>query len=120
MVEDDPAIRRLLTRYLRDRHFRVEAVSDGLAALACLPTLQPHLIVTDLDLPHLGGYALLARLAEHPATRRIPVVVFSAQLDTADTATSLGCAAVLMKPAPPQELLKKIREVLRSRPDGLE
>jgi len=119
VVEDDPAIRRLLTRYLRARHFHVDAASDGEAALACVAAVRPHLIVTDVQLPRLDGYGLLARLAAQPDTRDIPVIIFSAEADAPEKATELGCAAVLMKPASPRTLLEKIRDTLRSRPDIL-
>ena len=119
IVEDDPALRGLLQDYFRRCHFQVEAVPDGREALLRVVPFGPHLVVTDLDMPHVDGYQLLARLSEQPVTNRVPVVVFASDGDRADHLAQAGCAAFVAKPAPLGVLLEHIREVLRAQPATL-
>lgn len=114
VVDDLPAMRQLLARYLTGRRFHVETAGDGLEALARILAKPPHLIVTDLRMPLLGGAALLERLAAGTDTRQIPVVIYSSESAGADLARRLARAAYVPKPAPPQQILDGIRQVLRS------
>jgi len=116
VVEDEAPIRTLLVRQLSRFGFRAEGVGDGLAAFTLVPTLEPQLIITDIRLPHMSGLELLARLADDPRTQQIPVVMFTAEVNAAEAAARLGCAAFVSKPATPQVLLERVREVLRARP----
>lgn len=114
VVDDLPAMRELLTRYLKRHRFQVETAGDGMEALARILAKPPHLIVTDMRMPLLGGAALLERLAGGEQTRQIPVVIYSSETAGADVARGLARAAFVPKPAPLQQILDGIREVLRS------
>lgn len=114
VVDDLPAMRELLARYLKGRRFHVETAGDGLEALGRILAKPPHLIVTDIRMPVLDGAALLERLAAGTDTRHIPVVIYSSASAGAELARRLARAAFVPKPAPPQQLLDGIRQVLRS------
>src|SRR5262249_55932983 len=79
LVADDNAdMREYITRLLR-AHWDVEAVDDGEAALAAARRAPPDLVLTDVMMPRLDGFGLLAALRRDPATRSIPVVMLSAR-----------------------------------------
>lgn len=114
VVEDQPGLRLLLARLLSHHRFRVEEAGNGFEALARILEAPPHLIVTDLRMPVLGGAALVERLAAAEHTRQIPVVIYSSDRAGAALAASLARAAFVEKPAESQEILAGIRQVLRS------
>ena len=114
VVEDQPGLRRLLARYLSRHRFKVEEASNGLEALTRILKTPPHLIVTDLRMPGLGGAALVERLAAAEQTRQIPLVIYSSDRAGAALVPRLARATFVKKPAESQALLAGIRQVLRS------
>ena len=114
VVDDQPGLRRLLARFLSRRGFKVEEAGNGLEALARILETPPHLVVTDLRMPVLGGAALVERLAAAEHTRQIPVVIYSSDRASAELAPRLARAAFVRKPADSQKILAGIRQVLRS------
>lgn len=121
VVDDQPALRRLMARYLSSYRFKVEEAADGLEALSRIRDTPPHLIVTDLRMPVLGGGALVERLGADEHTRHIPVLIYSSDRAGAQLAARLPRATFVEKPAASKEILDGIRRVLRSRaplPDG--
>ncbi len=119
VVDDEPMVREVVTRYLeRDGH-RVTAVGDGTAALQELPAVRPDLVVLDLMLPGHHGLAVLATLREESD---IPVIVLTATGDEAARVAGLelGADDYVVKPFSPRELAARVRSVLRRarpRPD---
>jgi CheY-like chemotaxis protein len=100
LVEDELALRQLVTTALRAAGYKVVAAADGQAALEALDCLypeQPDAILLDLDLPRLDGREFAARYRRRfrsPA----PLIVFSASVDAELEATHLQAAASVGKP----------------------
>ena len=122
LVEDEPPIRRLLRRVLEDQGYRVVAACNGHQALS-LATDHPgpiDLLVTDVVMPQMDGFALAEQLVEsHPETR---VLFVSGQADQS-VAVRGGLReaghAFLLKPFTQDHLLQAIRERLDTEPgDG--
>ena len=69
------------------------------------------MIVTDLSIPRIDGFELLARIHTHPRTERIPVIVLSgwADADASQRAIAAGAAAFLLKPCSPESLIGEVR-----------
>ncbi|HUR82298.1 MAG TPA: response regulator [Thermoanaerobaculia bacterium] len=78
MVEDDPAIRRLVTMVLRRGGFQVDAASDGLEAVLKLGLSEYEVIVLDLMMPNLDGFTFLNTFAREEPERLQKVIVTSA------------------------------------------
>lgn len=112
IVDDDRALRDLLTRYLRENDFSVSAVADGSAMDRALQQARPDLIILDLMLPGEDGLSLAKRL-RHDSS--IPIIILSARGDEVDriVGLELGADDYLAKPFNPRELLARIRSVLR-------
>ena len=112
VVDDDPGIRELLSRYLGQEGFSVAAVGDGIEMDHWLRENIPDLVILDLMLPGEDGLSLARRLR---ADRDVPVIMLSARGDEVDRIVGLevGADDYLTKPFNPRELLARIRAVLR-------
>ncbi|MDA7985174.1 MAG: response regulator transcription factor [Alphaproteobacteria bacterium] len=112
VVDDDPPIRRLLDRFLSGNGFAVDTVNSAAEAEAVLAKNDYSLVILDIMMPDESGMDFLARLR---ATYELPVLLYSA-LEEADmrvTGLKLGADDYLIKSAPPEELLLRIRAILR-------
>ncbi len=78
VVEDDPAIRRLVTMVLKRQGYRLEAASDGVEAVLKLGVSDYDVIVLDLMMPNLDGFTFLRTIAENQPERLRKVIVTSA------------------------------------------
>ena len=87
--------------------------ADGCDVLSLAVEFRPDVVVLDLSLPSMDGWAAMEGLAAHPDTAGIPVVILSAHTFPADQerAKQTGAAAFLAKPCPPDELARMVREV---------
>ncbi len=115
VVEDMPNVQELLVVTLRFKGYPVAAASNGQEALALIAKERPALIITDILMPRMDGYALVHRLRQDPLTRQIPVIFLSATYVTPEDkafALSLGAVRFLEKPVDTEEFLLTIAEVL--------
>jgi two-component system, OmpR family, phosphate regulon response regulator OmpR len=112
VVDDDKGIRDLLSRYLAQQGFRVEAVADGSEMDAWLTQNTPDLVILDLMLPGEDGLSLARRLR---GDLDLPIVMISARGEDIDRIVGLevGADDYLAKPFNPRELLARVRAVLR-------
>lgn len=114
IIEDDPVGRHILHTALKAAKFETAMAGDAMLALTQARQEKPDLIVLDLGLPAGGGFIFLHRLRMFPALAVIPVLVVSG-LDRAvneQAALDAGAAAYLEKPATPDVIIAKIREIL--------
>ena len=119
VADRDPVVRELEAHFLGEAGFAVEFADDGPSALERALQIQPDIVVTEVLLPQLDGLTLCRRLKAEPATRDVPVVVFSV-LSAGERAREAGAAAFLSKPLAEQVLVETIRAVLAKRKDGME
>ena len=118
VVDDDPALRELLTDYLTTSGFVVDAAADGVQMHARLAQAAPDAIVLDLMLPGEDGLSLARGLRK---TSDIPILMLSARGEEIDRVVGLevGADDYLPKPFSPRELLARLRALLRrARPAG--
>ena len=119
VVDDNADLREYLTRLL-ESEYAVRTAVDGEDALAQLAERLPDLVLTDVMMPNLDGFELLARLREDPRTQRLPVIVLSARAGEEATVEGLDAGAddYLVKPFSGPELLARVHanlEVTRLR-----
>jgi two-component system KDP operon response regulator KdpE len=113
IVEDDAAARQVMQLRLRI-HYDVLAISDSITGLTEARKQPPDLIILDLGLPGGGGIAFLQRMQSLPRLSGVPVIVVSAHERSIGEPEALkaGASAYFQKPADPEALLKRIRELL--------
>jgi two-component system phosphate regulon response regulator OmpR len=116
VVDDDTRTRELLRRFLAERGYRVATAADAKEAEAQLEAIAFDLVVLDVMLPGEDGIAFTRRL--RAAKRDVPVVLLTARGETADRITGLSAGAddYLPKPFEPEELLLRVRNILRRAP----
>jgi len=113
VVDDEPNIRELLATSLRFAGFEVHAAADGASALRLARQVEPDLVVLDVMLPDMDGFAVTRRLREKG--QHVPVLFLTARDDTADKVTGLtvGGDDYVTKPFSLEEVVARIRAVLR-------
>ncbi len=79
VVDDSMLIRHTVCRFLEERGFSVESASNGQEALDTLARVKADLIVTDMQMPKMGGAELITVLRSQAATAKIPIVVVASQ-----------------------------------------
>lgn len=113
VVDDDRRLRDLLTRYLGEQGFAVQAAADGVAMDALLAQHRFDAVVLDLMLPGEDGLAICRRL--RAAGEHVPILMLTARGDDVDRIIGLemGADDYLPKPFNPRELLARINAILR-------
>ena len=115
VVEDDPALRRLVATAVASCGLQVRGAENGIEALALVREQIPDLIVLDLQLPEMDGREFLNQVRSTRRCRDIPVVVTSAAYNvTSQTLQELDVQAFVAKPFDLDELLNTIEQLSRS------
>jgi PAS domain S-box-containing protein len=104
VIDDDPATRDLLQRFLQKEGFRVVTTTNGEDGLRLARELAPDVVTLDVLMPGLDGWAVLARMKGDPALAEIPVIVLTI-VDERNMGYALGAADYLTKPIERERLL---------------
>src|SRR5689334_15683175 len=115
VVEDSSTMRQLICMALRkiEGIVLVEA-GDGKDALVKLGEITPDLLVTDLNMPEMDGFALITELRARPAFAKLPVLVLTTAgaLQDQERAKALGVTGYVTKPIRPDEVVNAVRGAL--------
>jgi CheY-like chemotaxis protein len=114
LVEDAPFLRYAFGRLLRLQGFDVKEAHDGQDALECLADFKPHLVLTDLMMPVMGGLELINRLRDSPETALVPVVAITADAtrQAEAQAREAGADDFISKPVDLPVLLARLRNLI--------
>jgi two-component system phosphate regulon response regulator PhoB len=117
VVEDEPAIRELLTVNLIDAGYEVDGVGDAETARTRLNEALPALVLLDWMLPGQSGLAFARQLRADARTKDLPIIMVTARADEADRVAGLEAWVddYVTKPFSPRELKARIKAVLRRR-----
>jgi len=111
LVEDAPFLRYAFGRLLRLQGYDVKEANDGQEALDCLAEFRPHLVLTDLMMPVMGGVELITHIRANPETSTLPVVAITADAtEQAEImARKAGAVDVITKPIDLPALLDRLK-----------
>jgi CheY-like chemotaxis protein len=112
LVDDDPDILEATSGFLQDEGFEVQQARDGSTALDMVRASPPDLMLLDLMMPVLDGWAFVERLRKERLAPGVPLVVFSADRDVRQKAASLNADAILRKPFSLEELHELVGRLL--------
>ena len=117
LIEDNEDIRENTAELLELEGFRVLAVQNGQDGIALTRTDLPDLVICDILMPEMDGYAVFRRLLSQEETRHIPFIFFTARSESVDKAKAdaIGRCSYLIKPFDETELLALIARVLNGR-----
>jgi two-component system cell cycle response regulator DivK len=121
VVDADQDTRALYRRSFERAGFRVVEASDGREALAKALVSPPAVVVTELSLPFVDGYALCGILRGERTTAHVPIVVVTTESGFAEMARArAGADVVLVKPAPIEAILDETRRLARDTTNGFD
>ena len=114
IVDDEPNLLRAVAACLRGEGYEVDTARSGGEALVQIAQRLPDLIVSDIRMPRMDGYALARQLRNNARTHLIPIVFLTAKDESADRIAGIrsGVDAYLTKPFEPDELLAVIANIL--------
>jgi two-component system, OmpR family, response regulator len=120
VVDDEQNITELIATAMRYEGFDVQAAATGRQALDAISTFRPHLVLLDVMLPDLDGFEVARRVRQEG--RRVPIVFLTAKDATEDKVRglTLGGDDYVSKPFSLEELLARVRAVLRRASDSAE
>jgi DNA-binding response OmpR family regulator len=112
VVEDEPNLAEVVSLYLHRAGYQVQVISDGEQALQALEQQLPDLLILDIMLPGIDGRSITRWLRDHSDT---PIIMLTARRTEADRIAGLemGADDYVVKPFSPQELVSRVRAVLR-------
>jgi two-component system, OmpR family, response regulator ResD len=117
VVDDEPTIAEVVSRYLERAGYRTQVAADGVQALQAAASQRPDLVVLDLMLPGLDGLEVMRRLREPRSgeRERIAVILLTAKGEESDRVIGLrlGADDYVVKPFSPAELVARVDAVLR-------
>lgn len=120
VVEDDPAIREMLTIYLHSRKYEVLEANNGKKSLEVLQKTTPDLILLDWMLPDTDGVKLIPQIRQMPVHKELPILMLTARAEESDKVKGLDIGAddYMTKPVSLKELDARVRALIR-RSQGL-
>jgi DNA-binding response OmpR family regulator len=112
VIEDEPSVGEVVSLYLRRAGFSISVVADGKKALELIANQLPALIILDLMLPGTDGWAITRWIRERSD---VPIIMLTARREEVDriAGLELGADDYVVKPFSPQELVSRVRAVLR-------
>ena len=115
IVDDEPANRKLMETLLRPEGYTTITAATGAEALLAIDRSAPDLILLDIMMPGIDGFAIAQRLKASQATSRIPIIMVTALVDRGARLAGLGSGAeeFLTKPVDRAELWLRVRNLLR-------
>lgn len=114
IVDDEPNLLRAVAACLRGEGYEVDTARSGEEALVYVAQRLPDLIVSDIRMPRMDGYAFARQLRGNPRTDLVPIVFLTAKDESSDRIAGLrsGVDAYLTKPFEPDELIAVIANIL--------
>lgn len=113
IVDDDAGVRTMIERVLEDEGYEVALATDGLDALEQLDAQRPGLVLLDLQMPRMDGWALVGEMERRGLRPTIPVVVLTAAGRAQQEATKLGAEGFLAKPFDIMRLLDEVARLVQ-------
>jgi diguanylate cyclase (GGDEF)-like protein len=115
-IDDSDLIHRLLRARLKHEQIQIHCAGDGPTGLSMARALQPDVILLDIEMPGMDGFAVLEQLKSDPVTMEIPVIVLSSTEDTDCKVRGLDMGAIdfVTKPFDLAELRARVRTALRT------
>jgi len=116
IVEDTESVQVMVRRWITNEGYEVDLASDGQEALLRVDANVPDLILLDVMMPGLNGYAVCRQLREHSTTKKTPIIIITALPAARDSEEGKlsGANEVIVKPLNKDDLMRRVRSYLGS------
>lgn len=113
-IDDSPTMRGLVATSLEPHGFSIHLAEDGIDGLQRLPNADPHLIITDINMPRLDGFGVIEGVRASPTHASVPILVLTTETgaDLKDRARRAGATGWIVKPFDNARLVDTINRVL--------
>jgi CheY-like chemotaxis protein len=120
LADESVTIQRVIELTFAHEDVRVVSVSDGRRALQWMDTEWPDIVLVDVEVPEVDGYAVCAHVKKSPRLKHVPVLLLAGAFEPVDEsrARSIGCDGVLVKPFEPQQLVSRVKSLLTAAQAG--
>ena len=115
LIDDDPTLLKLAQSVLSSNGFEVVAVNDAPNGLELAMKQKPDLIILDVMMPIINGFNICRMMKSEKALKHIPIILLTSRATQADQeiGTEVGADAHLAKPFKTEELLNKVKQLLK-------
>ncbi len=115
IVDDSTTVRQMVSEQLRKSGFEVMEAVDGEEAIEKIQARTPDLVITDIVMPRKNGYDLTRWLKSSPATKHIPVIMWTSKSEEFDVYWGMkqGADAYITKPYHPPDLIEAVKKLLQ-------
>lgn len=117
MIDDDQSVRQIMTHFLTQKGFSVQAASGGEEGLLIAKELMPDAITLDVMMPGLDGWSVLKTLKDDPELQNIPVILVT-MVENRSMGYSLGATEYLSKPINKERLFSVLKRSVRNKMGG--
>lgn len=118
VVDDESHIRHVISRKLQRAGYEVLMANDGAEGVELVKKVQPSLLITDLQMPHMDGFEVCTVCRGDPQMQTLPIILVTGSvITTADIQSKtdvLGNIFCISKPFSPRKLLQKVQDILDS------
>jgi CheY-like chemotaxis protein len=119
VADDDPDIVAALTTVLESKPYQVSSAANGQSCLELVRKRKPDLLILDLLMPHMDGFAVIRELRSEPRFADLPIIILTTVVEDAsrrryelETGQDMAVTRYMQKPVPPKMLLKQVDEAL--------
>ncbi|MBI1815578.1 MAG: Hpt domain-containing protein [Deltaproteobacteria bacterium] len=121
VVDDSISVRKLAQRFVESGGLEVETAVDGIDAMEKLASGRFRIVVTDLEMPRMHGYELIAEIRRHPQYRHLPVIVCSSRSSEKHRrrAQEAGAQGYITKPFTKEQLLAELERLMEGRAEPM-
>lgn len=120
IVDDEPNLVLALELLMKREGHDIRAVGDGEAAVEAAKTFRPDLVLLDVMMPKMDGYEVCQRLRADPALKDVAIVMLTAKGREVERekGMALGADLYITKPFSTKDVVRKVKEVLASKPEA--
>ncbi len=120
LADDSVTIQRVIELTFAHEDVRVVSVSDGRRAIQWMDTEWPDIVLVDVEVPEVDGYAVCSHVKKSSRLKNVPVLLLAGAFEPVDEARarSVGCDGVLVKPFEPQQLVSRVKTLLMASSAG--
>ena len=125
VVDDDPDVVEGIMTVLKSQPYRLASASDGRKCMAMIERNIPDLLILDLLMPRMDGFAVIRKLRSNPRYKHLKIAILTTVIEDAsrrryqlETGMTMDVQAYLEKPVPPNELLRHVKKLLEEDGDG--